>query len=72
LFKAAVQIKSISPGTIELTNVSSLPVTVKIGGFPIELPKDSPRQVYRAEGLKSLTVSNWMTGMNKPLEIPLT
>ncbi|MCL2745183.1 MAG: PHP domain-containing protein [Planctomycetaceae bacterium] len=72
LFKACVEMKSISPGTIELTNKSSLPITVRIGGFPFELPKDSPRQIYRAEGLKSLTVSNWMIGMNKPLEIPLT
>ncbi|GHT25547.1 hypothetical protein FACS18942_00770 [Planctomycetales bacterium] len=72
LFKASVEIKNITPGTVELTNKSSLPITVKIGGLPIELPENAPRQIYRAEGLKSLTVSNWMIGMNKPLEIPLT
>jgi hypothetical protein len=72
LFKASVVMKTITPGVLELTNISSLPVSVTLGGAVIELQKDIKRQVYRAEGLKSLTVANWMIGMNKPLEIPLT
>jgi hypothetical protein len=72
LFKASVDVKSITPGTLELTNKSSLPITVTIGGITFDLRKDAPQQVYRAEGLKALTVTNWMTGMNKPLTILLT
>jgi hypothetical protein len=72
LFKASVEIKAITPGVLELTNISSLPVSVTLGGAVIELQKDVKRQIYRAEGLKSLTVVNWMIGMNKHLEIPLT
>ncbi|MDR0336527.1 MAG: hypothetical protein LBI18_05495, partial [Planctomycetaceae bacterium] len=71
LFKASVQIKTITPGTLELTNTSSLPISVTIGGVAFDLPKDTKRQVYRAEGVQALTVTNWMVGMNKPLEIPL-
>jgi histidinol phosphatase-like PHP family hydrolase len=71
LFKASVSIKTITPGTLELTNTSSLPVSVTLGGVVFDLPKDVKRQVYRSEKVKTLTVTNWMTGMNKPLEIPL-
>ncbi|MDR1170944.1 MAG: twin-arginine translocation signal domain-containing protein [Bacteroidales bacterium] len=71
LFKSAVEIKAITPGTIELNNKSSLPVTAGVGGAIFELPQNARRQVYRAEGVKSLTVANWMTSMNKPLEIQL-
>jgi hypothetical protein len=71
LFKSSVEIKPVTPGTLELTNKSSLPVTVTLGGAVFELSQDSRRQVYRAEGVKSLTVANWMTGMNRPLEIQL-
>ncbi|MDR2384147.1 MAG: hypothetical protein LBD80_00595 [Tannerella sp.] len=69
LFKASVEIKTVTPGTLELTNKSSLPITVSLGGSSLELPKDVKRQVYLAAGQQKLTVTNWMTGMNKPLEI---
>ncbi|GHV67575.1 hypothetical protein FACS1894199_13330 [Bacteroidia bacterium] len=68
LFKASVVIKSITPGVLELTNISSLPISVTTGGEVIELPKDISRQVYRAEGVNRITVANWMVGMNKPLD----
>ncbi|MDR1129599.1 MAG: twin-arginine translocation signal domain-containing protein [Prevotellaceae bacterium] len=71
LFKSSVEIKALTPGTLELSNKSSLPVAVSLGGAVFELPQNVTRQVYRAEGVKNLTVANWMTGMNKPLEIQL-
>lgn len=71
LFKSSVEIKTITPGTLELTNKSSLPITVSLGGLAFNLAKDARQQVYRAADTKSLTVTNWMVGMNKPLEIPL-
>jgi hypothetical protein len=69
LFNASVEIKTITPGTLELTNKSSLPVWIGIGGAVIDLPKDVKRQIYRSEKVKTITVNNWMTGTNKPLEI---
>lgn len=72
LFNASVDIKTITPGTLELTNKSSLPINVSLGGLAFNLPKDTKQQVYRAKGMKTLTVTNWLIGTNKPLEIPLT
>ncbi len=72
LFNASVEIKTITPGTLELTNKSSLPITVSLGGVAVSLQQNKKQQVYRAEGTKNLTVVNWMIGMNRPLEIPLT
>ena len=69
LFKASVEVKTITPGTLELTNKSSLPVFVSLGGVSFELPKDVKRQVYRASGIRNITVTNWMIGMNRPLEV---
>ncbi|MEC3879451.1 PHP domain-containing protein [Parapedobacter sp. 10938] len=71
LFKASVSIKTITPGTLELTNKSSLPISVSLGGATFSLAQDAKQQVYRAAGVESLTVVNWMVGMNKPLEISL-
>lgn len=71
LFNASVKIKSITPGTLELTNNSSLPITVSLGGVAFQLPQNEKQQVYRAEDVKKLTVLNWMIGMNQPLEIPI-
>lgn len=71
LFKASVDVKSVMPGTLELTNKSSLPVTVSVGGVICSLEQNAKRRVYRAAGVNKLTISNWMVGMNKPLEIPL-
>lgn len=71
LFKASVDIKTITPGTLELTNKSSLPITVSIGGVSFNLPKDAKQQVYHAAGVQALTVTNWMMGMNKPLTVAL-
>ncbi len=71
LFNASVEMKFVSPGTLELTNKSSLPITVSIGGMAINLLQNQKQQVYRAEGYRKLTVVNWMIGMNKPLEVSL-
>ena len=71
LFKASVDIQTVTPGTLELTNKSSLPITVSLGGVVFELPENVKRQVYLAAGHRTLTVVNWMIGMNKPLEIPV-
>jgi predicted metal-dependent phosphoesterase TrpH len=70
LFNASVKIKSITPGTLELTNISSLPITVSLGGIAHQLPKNEKQQVHRTEGAK-LKVLNWMTRMNQPLEISI-
>jgi predicted metal-dependent phosphoesterase TrpH len=69
LFKASVEVKAVTSGTLELTNKSSLPVFVSLGGVSFELPKDVKRQVYLASGVRNITVTNWMTGMNRPLEV---
>jgi hypothetical protein len=69
LFKASVEIKTVTPGTLELTNKSSLPIFVALGGVSFELPKDVKRQVYLASGVRNITVTNWMTAMNRPLEV---
>jgi hypothetical protein len=71
LFKASVEIGTVTPGTLELTNRSSLPISVSLGGVMFDLQKDIKRQVYLASGHRKLTVVNWMTGMNQPLEIPV-
>lgn len=71
LFKSSVEIKTITPGKLELTNKSSLPITVSLGGVVFNLPKDAKQQVYRAGEAKTITITNWMVGMNQPLEIPL-
>ncbi|MDR2472547.1 MAG: hypothetical protein LBD53_03135 [Tannerella sp.] len=67
LFKACVSIKTISPGTLSLKNTSSLPINVTLGGVSFDLPENIERQVYIAEGVKQMTVTNWMMAMNKPL-----
>jgi hypothetical protein len=71
LFKASVEIKNVDPGTIKLTNRTSLPVSVSLGGVRLDLPKDVARPVYRAWDAKRLVVTNWLTGMHRPLEIAL-
>ncbi|MDR1666557.1 MAG: PHP domain-containing protein [Bacteroidales bacterium] len=71
LFKASVGIKTITPGTLELTNTSSLPVVVSMGGATVELPKEKHCQVFCSNSVRNITVTNWIVGMNKPLEVPL-
>ncbi len=71
LFNASVEIKMITPGTMELTNISSLPITVSAGGAAFQLLQNKKQQIYRAEFIKKLTVLNWMIGTNRPLEIPI-
>ncbi len=71
LFKASVEIKTITPGRMELTNKSSLPMIVSMGGVIFELPQNRKQQVYRAENVNKVTVNNWMIGMNKPLEVEI-
>ncbi|MDR1864965.1 MAG: PHP domain-containing protein [Bacteroidales bacterium] len=71
LFKASVEMKTITPGTLELTNKSSLPVFISVGGAVIKLSKDVAQQVYCSEKAKTMTVCNWMSGMNQPMEIAL-
>jgi hypothetical protein len=48
-----------------------LPISVSLGGLVFDLPKDAKQQVYRAENVKTVTVVNWMTGMNKALEVEI-
>jgi histidinol phosphatase-like PHP family hydrolase len=69
LFRASVEVKTVTPGILELINRSSLPVFVSLGGVVFELPKDVKRQVYLASGVRNMTVTNWMTAMNRPLEV---
>jgi predicted metal-dependent phosphoesterase TrpH len=71
LFKASVEISNITPGVLQLLNKSSLPIFITVGGVVIDLPHNVKRQVHIAGGVKALTVTNWMIGMNKPLEIAL-
>ena len=71
LFKASVEIATITPGVVGLTNKSSLPISVSLGGVVHDLPKDVQQQVFRVGNTKTLTVHNWMIGMNQPLEIAL-
>lgn len=71
LFNASVEINMITPGTIELNNISSLPITVSAGGAAFQLPHNKNQQIYCAEGIKKLTILNWMIGTNQPLEIPI-
>ena len=71
LFKASVDVKTITPGVVGLTNKSSLPISVSIGGVVHDLPQNFQQQVFRVDGKKTITVANWMIGMNKPLEISI-
>jgi predicted metal-dependent phosphoesterase TrpH len=71
LFKASVNIKTITPGTLELTNISSLPIVVSMGGSAVDLPKDKHCQVFRSNSVNNITVTNWIVGMDKLLEVPI-
>lgn len=70
LFKAAVEIHEVNPGSLELINRSSLPCLVRAGGILRLLPKDEPRQIDRPASMKSLTVENWIVDMGKMLQVP--
>ncbi len=71
LFKATVDIKAPHAGILEMTNSSSLPITVSVGGTTYNLPEGAKQPVFRAAGVQQLTVTNWLIEMNKPLEISL-
>lgn len=71
LFKAAVEIASPTPGTLRLTNNSSLPCMIRAGGLSLDLGQGDSREIDRSPSVKTLTVLNWMIGTNKPLEIVL-
>ena len=70
LFVACVTV-TVKPGILELTNKSDIPCLVQAGGNIRELPALGQTSIYRNENMKKLTVSNWLIGMNQPLEIPL-
>jgi len=70
LFAACVTV-TVRPGLLNLTNKSDIPCLVQAGGNIRELPAQGSVGIYRSESLKKLTVSNWLVGMNQPLEIVL-
>ena len=70
LFRACVEMTE-SPGLLKLANKSDIPCIVQAGGVSRELPALGSIGIYRSDSLKKLTVSNWLVGMNQPLEIPL-
>jgi len=70
LFAACVTM-TMKPGILELTNKSDIPCLVQAGGNIRELPAQGQVSILRSDRLKKLTVSNWMVGMNQPLEIAL-
>ena len=71
LFAACVTV-TVKPGILELTNKSDIPCLVQAGGNIRELPALGQTSIYRNESMKKLTVSNWLVGMNQPLEITLS
>jgi hypothetical protein len=71
LFKSSVKIKIITPGILELTNQSSLPIFVSTGGPVVELFMNIKRQIQHTIGIDKITVANWMINMNQPLEITI-
>ncbi|MDR1959164.1 MAG: twin-arginine translocation signal domain-containing protein [Planctomycetaceae bacterium] len=68
LFKACVEVTG-KPGLLELKNKSDIPCFVQAGGTVRELAAQARLSLYRSHTIKKLTVCNWLTGMNKPLEI---
>ena len=70
LFAACVTLTK-KPGLLELTNKSDIPCLVQAGGHICELPAMGKTSIYRSESLKTLTVCNWLIGMNRPMEIAL-
>src|SRR5690606_5350529 len=71
LFKASVNVHAPHSGMLELTNQSSLPINVSVGGTTYNLPQGAKQAIFRPAGVQVLTVTNWLVGMNKPLEISL-
>lgn len=71
LFSVSVTMKIITPGVIEMTNISSLPVSVSAGNIMVNLPQDRKMEIFHMADVNNITVNNWITGMNKSLEIPL-
>lgn len=72
LFKSSVTIKNINPGIIEMTNTTSLPISVSAGNVAVNLQQGRKTEISRMPGVNNITITNWMGGLNKPLEIPLT
>jgi len=70
LFVASVTMTK-KPGLLELTNKSDIPCFVQAGGAIRELPAQGRLSMYRSGNVTKLTVSNWLVGMNQPLEIDL-
>ncbi len=69
LFRACVNVKPVTPGELELTNNSSLPITVKVGEQARELSTGTAERIPCQPQCKALTVTNWLIGMNRPLEV---
>ena len=70
LFLACVTMTAKS-GILELVNKSDIPCLVQAGDASHELPALGSISVPRTDNLKKLTISNWLVGMNQPLEITL-
>ena len=70
LFVACV-IMTVKPGLLELVNNSDIPCFVQASGAVRELSALGRLSIYRSDSLKKLTVSNWLVGVNQPLEIAL-
>ena len=70
LFAACITMTP-KPGLLELVNNSDIPCFVQAGGAVHELPALGRLSIYRSDSLKKLTVSNWLVGVNQPLEIAL-
>jgi hypothetical protein len=70
LFAACVTMTT-KPGLLELVNQSDIPCLVQAGGTVRELSAQGRLTIYRSDSLKKLTVSNWLVGMNQPLEVVL-
>jgi len=70
LFAACVTLTA-KPGILELKNHSDIPCVVQAGSASRELPALETVSLYRSDSLKKLTISNWLVGMNQPLEIAL-
>jgi hypothetical protein len=70
LFASCVAIDQ-RPGALELTNKSDIPCVLQINGGARELPAHRQLTLSLISGIKKLTVTNWLAGMNRPLEVDL-
>ncbi|MCL1893020.1 MAG: PHP domain-containing protein [Holophagaceae bacterium] len=69
LFTACISQTTKQAG-LELINKSDIPCTLQVNGKKWELPARG-QVVIDQSGMTKLTVSNWIAGLNRPLEITL-